>query len=223
MISHKKVMIITDRANYEEYLSFLHDNGVSCILSNFCKGTAHDNVLEMLGMERTDKVMIDAFITPDKEDAIKRGLRRDMNIGGKGAGIAVFLPIDSVGGKSGESELFGEFENNEGRESMENKEQTKYSLIVAIINKGYTEAVMETARSAGARGGTMVKAKGTGASVFKFLGVSITEEKEMVYIVSPREEKNDIMRAIMENHGVKSDAHGIIYSMPVDSVEGIFS
>lgn len=61
---------------------------------------------------------------------------------------------------------------------------TKYELLIAISNQGYTELVMDAARGAGAGGGTVVHAKGTGMEgAKKFLGVSLAEEKEIVLIV----------------------------------------
>ena len=84
-----------------------------------------------------------------------------------------------------------------------------------------TELVMEAARGAGANGGTVVRAKGTGAEIAKFFGVSISEEKEMVYIVSSRKGRDDIMKAIMEKAGGKTEAHGVVFSLPVDGVIGI--
>jgi nitrogen regulatory protein PII len=100
-------------------------------------------------------------------------------------------------------------------------EQSKNVLIIAIVNKGNTDLVMNAARDAGASGGTVVKGKGTGAEIAKFFGVSITEEKEMVYIVSSREGRDAIMHAIMDKAGVKTEAHGVVFSLPVDKVVGI--
>ena len=100
---------------------------------------------------------------------------------------------------------------------------SKLVLIVTIADKGYSEKVMEAARGAGASGGTVLKAHGTGAEIAKFFGVSISEEKEMVYIVAKRTDRDAIMKAIMEKAGNTTDAHGIVYSLPVDSVAGVRS
>ena len=89
------------------------------------------------------------------------------------------------------------------------------------MDKGYAETAMEAARAAGATGGTIVRAKGTGAEMAKFFGVSISEEKEMLYIVSDRPSRDAIMRAVMEKVGSKTDAHGVVFTLPVDSVCGI--
>ena len=94
-------------------------------------------------------------------------------------------------------------------------------MIITVVDKGNTELVMNAARTAGANGGTVVRAKGTGAEIAKFFGVSISEEKELVYIVASRESRDSIMKAIMEKAGTNTNAHGVIFTLPVDSVAGI--
>ena len=102
-----------------------------------------------------------------------------------------------------------------------NNAESKVVLIIAIVDKGNTDTVMDSARSAGANGGTVVRAKGTGAELAKFFGVSISEEKEMVYIVARRDNRDSIMKAIMEKAGANTNAHGVVFSLPVDSVVGL--
>ena len=64
--------------------------------------------------------------------------------------------------------------------------ETKYELLVIVTNLGYTELVMDAARGAGAGGGTVIHAKGTGMEkAEQFLGVKLAAEKEMVLIVRP--------------------------------------
>ena len=101
-------------------------------------------------------------------------------------------------------------------------QEKQMELIVAICEKGHTETVMDAARSAGARGGTVVHAKGTGSKyTSKFFGISIAEEKEMIYIVASDEQKRDIMQSIMDNAGIDSDAHTIVFSLPVSDTAGL--
>ena len=99
---------------------------------------------------------------------------------------------------------------------------TKYELIVVIANHGYSEEVMEAARAQGAGGGTVIHAKGTGLEkAEKFLGVSIADEKEMIFIVAKTEMKNAIMRSIMENAGLESRARSVVFSLPVTDTAGL--
>ena len=90
-----------------------------------------------------------------------------------------------------------------------------------FVDKGYEDVVMDAARNVGAGGGTVVKAGGTGMEIAKLFGMTISQEKEMVYIVSSRKDRDAIMRAIMDDAGAGTDAHGVIFSLPVDKVVGI--
>ena len=81
---------------------------------------------------------------------------------------------------------------------------------------------MDAAREAGAYGGTVIHARGTGMEkAEQFMGVSLAAEKEMIFIVAKKEQKNDIMKAIMEKAGVESRAKSIVFSLPVTDTAGL--
>lgn len=110
----------------------------------------------------------------------------------------------------------GSMEQQNGSETMP---ESAYEMIIAVANQGYIEPIMEAARSAGAGGGTVIHAKGTGMEgMGKFFGVSLAAEKEMIFIVTERGQKQAIMRAIMEKAGMESKARTFLFSVPVDEV-----
>ena len=99
---------------------------------------------------------------------------------------------------------------------------TRYELLVVIADQGYTDMIMDAARAADAPGGTVIHAKGTGTEqAERFLGVSIAAEKEMIFMVTRREGKNAIMRAIMDKAGLASKARAIVFSLPVTETAGM--
>ena len=101
-------------------------------------------------------------------------------------------------------------------------QNTDYELLVTIANGGHIETIMDAARSANAPGGTVIHAKGTGAEHAKrFLGISLAEEKEMIFIVVKTSQKQAIMKSIMKRAGVGSPAGGIVFSLPVTSTAGL--
>lgn len=132
---------------------------------------------------------------------------------------------------SGKSEPCGEYvaegarragEAERAAEGSETMPESAYEMIIAVANQGYIEPIMEAARSAGAGGGTVIHAKGTGMEgMGKFFGVSLAAEKEMIFIVAKREQKQAIMRAIMEKVGMESKARTFLFSVPVDEVAGL--
>ena len=53
----------------------------------------------------------------------------------------------------------------------------EHELIISIFNRGYSDTVMDAAKKAGARGGTVLNARGTGShEVEKFFGITIQPE-----------------------------------------------
>ena len=98
----------------------------------------------------------------------------------------------------------------------------KYSLIAAIVNPGYSEELMDEARAAGARGGTVLHSRQVGqAEALSSLGLKIQDEKEIVIIVADQETKLGIMQAIGNKCGMHSDAKGFVLSLPIDGVVGV--
>ncbi len=95
-------------------------------------------------------------------------------------------------------------------------------LIVAIINKGFSDLVMEAARKKGAKGGTVINARGTGnEEIEKFYGIAIHPDKELVLIVVSEDIKNDVMSQIYDDCGLNSKSQGIVFSLPVNGVKGM--
>ena len=121
---------------------------------------------------------------------------------------------------------FPMFEKEELKELKKKEEavmgEVRHSLIAAVVNQGYSEAVMDAARKAGAGGGTVVHSRRLGdTEAMSFWGLSIQEEKEIVFIVAGKEHKLKIMQAIGEKCGVHSEAKGLVVSLPIDNVIGI--
>ena len=219
MLGLKYLILITQREYSEKYLDFFSRHGVHRVLSTLSHGTANKKTLDYLGVEKTEKITFEAFVREEQKAELVKDMYLEMDIGSANNGIAVFLQIDGVGGKSS-LEYFVGNQPIEKKESVEMSE-SKIVLIITVVDKGNTDLVMDAARAVGASGGTVVKAKGTGAEIAKFFGVSISDEKEMVYIVAERTNRDNIMRAIMEKAGSNTEAHGVLFSLPVDSVVGI--
>lgn len=96
-------------------------------------------------------------------------------------------------------------------------------LIVAIVNQGFDEDVMKAAREAGAKGGTIMNARGTAESqdLVKFMGITLHPNKEIVFILTTKEARDDIMAAVKESAGLATKGAGILFSLPVSSVLGV--
>lgn len=97
-----------------------------------------------------------------------------------------------------------------------------YEVVFCIVNEGYSDVVMDAAKEAGARGGTVIHARGTAnKEAEKFFHITIQPEKEIVMILVPADIKDAVLHALYRNAGLKSEGQGIAFSMAVDDVVGM--
>jgi len=97
-----------------------------------------------------------------------------------------------------------------------------YELVMCIVNAGYSEQVMDAARQVGARGGTVISAKGTANKEAEaFFKIFIQPEKEIVMILVPSKIKEDVLHALYRAVGLDTPGQGIAFALPVDNVIGL--
>lgn len=100
--------------------------------------------------------------------------------------------------------------------------EKKYEAIITLVNTGFADVVMDAARSEGARGGTVINARGTAdKNLEKKYGVAITPDKEMVLILVDASIRDNVLSAIYKAAGLDTDGHGIAFAIPVDEVAGL--
>ena len=203
------MITITDRKKAPDFVALYQQQNIHVSLTTVGAGTAVSETLNYLGLERTEKAVIFTTVTDSRWKAVKRQLEHTMNIDVPGTGIAFTIPVSSIGGKRALQFLTEDQDFQIGEETT--LKDTKYELLIVIANQGEN-----------AGGGTVIHAKGTGMErAEQFLGVSLAAEKEMVLIVIKREDKNRIMRAIMDQAGTASKARSVILSLPVTSTAGL--
>ncbi|MDR1241905.1 MAG: P-II family nitrogen regulator [Deltaproteobacteria bacterium] len=92
-----------------------------------------------------------------------------------------------------------------------------YTLLTVIVNNGYGDDVMAAARKAGAKGGTILTARGTGTEEdTKFFGITLVPEKEILMIVAEKELVEPIVAAIQTIPTLNEPGGGIVYTMGVE-------
>ena len=211
---------IVDRNQVRKYLHLYEEEGLQIMLVTLGDGTASGDVLDYLGLEATEKAVIFSVLTDENFYKTKKSLQKKLQIDAPGGGIGFIVPFSSIGGKKA-LQFFTVGQDFQKEEESALKDTT-YELVIVIANQGYIEMVMDAARGAGAYGGTVIHAKGTGMEqAEKFMGVSLAAEKEMIFIVAKKEQKNDIMKAVMEQAGLDTKAKSIVFSLPVTDTAGL--
>ena len=191
------MITITDRRSTDGFLQLYKSHGVTVSMRTVGSGTAVQETLSTLGLEKTEKAVLLAVVTAESWQKIQKDLRRKMQIDVPGTGIAFIVPLSSIGGKRALMFLT-EHQPLTWKEESTLKD-TRYELLLVVANQGYTGSIMEGAAA--------------------FLGVELVNEKELVLIVSRTSQKNTIMKAIME--GANPKAGAIVFSLPVTDTAGL--
>lgn len=211
---------IIDRKNSKKYIDLYKKDKLEVMYITLGEGTARGDILDYLGLEASEKMVIFNFVQQHDWMLTKKNLQRKLQIDAPGEGIAFLVPLSSIGGKRTLQFLLDRQELPESEEST--LKDTTYELIVAIADQENLEMVMDAARGAGAYGGTVIHAKGTDMEYAeKYLGVTIAAEKAMIFIVTKKDQKNSIMKAIMEQAGMQTPAKTIVFSLPVTDTAGL--
>lgn len=211
---------IVDRKDLNRYMEVYQNNDLHVAFLSLGYGTVSNEILDYLGLESNQKAVSFSIVEEKSWLTVKRQLERKLKIDAPGGGIAFTVPLSSIGGMKPLQFLL-ETQDYQKEEETTLK-NTDHHLIIVITEPGYTNMVMDAARSAGAYGGTVIHAKGTGMELAeKFMGVSLASEKELVLIVTKTELKNPIMQAIMKDAGLQTKAKSIAFSLPVTDTAGL--
>lgn len=185
-------------------------------------GTAHSAVLDYLGIGQTEKaILVSLFPETDEEQVLWKIVQKFL-LDRAGRGISFTVPLSGISEIVAKGLLSAASEKTiDGRKLMKDEDR-KYDLIVASIAANHVDLAMEAARAAGAAGGTVIRARATGNSkAEQFIGITLMEERELLLILTKREGKLAIMQALSEKVGLKTEAGGVIFSLPVDKTAGI--
>ena len=200
-------------------------------------GTYKSELLDLLGIGAGDKAVVLCLEQAILTQILLKEVRKKLGSINANQGIGFSIPLSAINdpvllvfkqsiikNQKITSEMIPKPESGvrSKNKGVNMANDFSHDLIVSVVNQGYSDDFMITAREAGASGGTVITARGQAhEGAVKFFGVSVQEEKELILILASRENKVNIMRAVSEAHGLNSKAHGIIFSLPVDNVMGI--
>lgn len=186
------------------------------------EGTAPSEIMDMLGLGSVDKSVLIATVPRSLSSTMLGKLHSELQLDTINSGIAFTMPITGVNNLILRLMTQTATENDTDRKDEYGMAEARHVLITAIVNRGFSGDVMEAAKAAGARGGTVVPSRRIESEeTAGFWGDSVQEEQEIVMILSDTEYKIPIMQKISEHCGMHSDAKGIVMSLPLDTVIGL--
>ena len=222
-MNHKELylmMTITGREQMQAFMKMYRDKGLETHCLSLGHGTADKLYMRLLALNESEKMVCMSVVTGRKWLEVKKAMHVRLRIETPGVGIAFIIPLSAVGGKRELMFLTDGQGYEKGEETI--MKGTEQELLVVIGNQGYNEQIMDAARAAGARGGTVIHARGTGQDkAERFLGISLASEKDVILIVTPSEKKTEMMQGIMRSAGPGTKAGAVVFSLPVTDTAGM--
>ena len=218
----KLLVSIVNKNDIERLKEVIDDCSVSLTVAFAGTGTAHSQVLDYLGIGETEKTVAFSLIPESDEDLIMREIRTKISLYLVGRGISFTVPLTGISEIVANGITGAASEKAVDGSKIMTSETRQYDLIIAAVTAGFVDEAMEAARGAGAAGGTIIHAHTlNNTKAEQFIGVSLLEERDLLLILTKREGKLPIMQALFDSVGLKTQAGGIIFSLPVDKTAGI--
>lgn len=202
--------IIVNRGKGDQLLRRAHQIGAHRATVFFGEGTLPSRWQEMLGINQTQKEVLMIAIPLEAQDEFYAMLREEFHLHKRYSGIAFSVPY--------RSHVRGVEEGPQGSSVV----SPTHICLTTIVDKGLGERVMRLAREAGAQGGTIVHAHGTGVPQDFVFPIAIQPQKDMVMIVVRREIAPRVRQAIYEGMSLEKRGAGVIFALPVTRTLGLY-
>lgn len=209
------ITVIVDEGLGSRVLRIAREAGVPYGTVLLGRGTARRGWLDALGLGDTRREVIMLAAGMEEAKQLLEELYGTCRFKKPGGGIAYLKRLSTPEGAK-PAEYMKEEGSGCGMGSQ-------HKLIMTIVDKGLGEDVMDAAAAAGAKGGTIVNARGTGLNAVGVLfnTMEIEPEKEMVIILVKAEIAPEVAESIRTRMDIDSPGKGIILMQDVEGAYGI--
>lgn len=215
IIDIELICVIVNYGIGSKILKTAKKNGIHGVTITIARGTVQNKILQYMGLSEVKKEML--YMVADKETAYKvlDVLNTEYKFDKPNHGIAFTTSICAAAG----TKIFKlDYVKRERGEDI-----TMYQVITSIVDKGKAEDVIEAASKAGSKGGTIIKARGSGIhETSKLFSMDIEPEKEIVIILSETSMTEQIVTSIRETMSIDEPGKGIIYIQDTNKTYGIY-
>lgn len=208
------LIILVPFGHASKIVKYAKQNGMTGATVMIAFGTVKNKILDFLGIREIRKELILTAGRTEFLDELMNKLEDKFKLTRKNFGIAFSIPLMYINQKK----LSGEDSPEFNREDI----KTMKSAIFTIVNRGKAGEVVDASLQAGARGGTIINARGSGLNqTMQIFNMEIEPEKEIVLTIVDDEKLDFVVKAIRENSDVEKDGHGILFVLPVNKSYGI--
>lgn len=223
----KLLVGIINREDEERFTEIVNESAVALHFSGLGHGTAHSSYRTYFGFNEIDKKMTLSLIPGKLEHTILSEIGHGLKLYLVGRGIAFTVPLSGISNIINDAIISGIEKNDKvlTRQAPISKKKEKkrmHELVIAVVDRKYTDTAIEAARSAGATGATVFHTKSVNnQKAAQRIGTTVSQETDSVLFLTTLEFKNKIMEAVRDAAGLKTEGGAVIFSLPVDDLVGI--
>ena len=229
-VDNKRVKLLVGIINKEDELrltEIINECATAVHFSGVGHGTARNSYMNFFGLGEIEKRMTMSLIPAALEHSILSALGHGLKLYLVGRGIAFTVPLSGISSIINGAITSGvdKADKPTGRRapiSKKKETETMHELVIAVVNTKYTDVAIEAARAAGATGATVFHTKSINNSrAEQSIGTTISPETDSIFFLTTLEYKTQIMEAVRDSAGLKTEGGAIIFSLPVDDLVGI--
>ena len=209
------IVCIVNNGHGSKALKIAKNHGIKGGTIFFGKGTVRSKLLEFLELNDVKKEIVLMVASRETATEAAQALNKGMSFHKPNHGIAFVLPISNMFG----SKEYGNIICPEDRMVTD----SMYNAIFTVVDRGRGEDVVEASKAAGARGATIIHARGSGIHETEMLfAMQIEPEKDVVLILAKNDICADIISSIREKLDIDSPGAGIVFSLCVSETYGLY-
>lgn len=169
------------------------------------KGTVSNSLMNLLGFYEEKKEVCFSIVDQSFENDIYEGLEKKLKLSKEGHGVLFSIPIRTL--------------DTEQKEEL----MTAKEAIFVVVDNGQAEKVVESANKAGAKGGTIIHARGKSqVAPKKLFHLDIEPEQEIVLIVANKEDGTNITNTITQDLNLNDGDNGHLFVLDVTRSSGFY-
>ena len=223
----KLLIGIVNREDEGRLTEIINELATAVHFSGVGHGTARSSYMNYFGFNEMDKRITMSLIPDSMEHELLSAIGHGLKLYLVGRGIAFTLPLSGISNIINDGILSGNERADKPtsrRVPISKKKEKKkmHELVIAVVNRKFTDAAIDAARAAGATGATVFHTRSINNSkAEQSIGTTINQETDSVFFLTTLEYKAKIMEAVRDVAGLKTEGGAVIFSLPVDDLVGI--
>lgn len=182
------------------------------------RGTVKNSILEFFGLHKEKKEILIMAMKEEFEEELHEYLTDEFQLYRPNNGILFSCSLNwIIGARCCDKECSA---NNHGGE----KKDMEYEVIFTVVDSGRGDEVVEAATAAGAKGATIIDARGSAVNERSMIfDIEVEKDKDIVMIIVKKEICSKVAKKIEESMELDKPGKGVMFTLGVNRTSGLYT